>query len=187
MVPVGVTLVGIEPDSVDPDLGYIVPGERVDNGSRRVAQFVEKPSASAARDLIALGAVWNSFIFMAHGKTLLALIRSRLPDIVGDMTTALARHSREEQRKRALDALYERLPVVDFSRAIVQGAESVLRVRTAPACGWADLGTPQRVAQTLQRLRFARVPRPRVSALLSHVLVDLSMKVERSVNSAPAV
>ena len=187
MVPVGVTLVGIEPDSVDPDLGYIVPGERVDNGSRRVAQFVEKPSASAARDLIALGAVWNSFIFMAHGKTLLALIRSRLPDIVGDMTTALARHSREEQRKRALDALYERLPVVDFSRDIVQGAESVLRVRTAPACGWADLGTPQRVAQTLQRLRFAPVPRPRVSALLSHVLVDLSMKVERSVNSAPAV
>jgi mannose-1-phosphate guanylyltransferase len=174
-----VTLVGIEPDTVDSDLGYIVPGEAVKFGCRRVARFVEKPSAAAARELIALGAVWNSFIFGAHASTLLALIRGRLPEIVEDMTSALARN------RRALSALYERLPVLDFSRAVVQGAESVLRVSTARACGWADLGTPQRVVQTLQRLRVAPAPRvatapvyaPRMAAFPMRASVDLAAKV----------
>jgi hypothetical protein len=48
---------------------------------------------------------------------------------------------------------------VDFSRAIVQGAEAQLRVITAPACGWRDLGTPQRVADTLKRLEHERLER----------------------------
>ena len=174
-----VTLVGIEPDAVETDLGYIVPGEPVDDRTRRVAKFVEKPSAGAASDLIALGAVWNSFIFGAHAKTLLALTQRRMPEIVADVTSALVRHRRHDERARALDVLYEHLPAIDFSRAIAQGAESQLRVWTAPACGWADLGTPQRVAQTLQRLRVAPAPRPRMSALRVPAPVDLAQKVER--------
>jgi mannose-1-phosphate guanylyltransferase len=87
----GLTLVGIGPDDVDPELGYIVPGGLVDDDIRRVAEFVEKPTAAAVRDLIARGAVWNSFIFWARATTLLALIRSRLPEIVEEMTNALAR------------------------------------------------------------------------------------------------
>jgi mannose-1-phosphate guanylyltransferase len=177
-----ITLVGIEPDAVDPELGYIVPGGWDSHGARRVARFVEKPSASVAGELIALGAVWNSFIFGAHAKTLLELMHGRLPQIVESMTSALIRHPKEGERTSALDALYERLPVLDFSRVIVQGAESAFRVSIAPACGWADLGTPQRVAQTLQRLHLAPAPRSRRSALLSPPFVDLSARVERSEN-----
>jgi hypothetical protein len=66
--------------------------------------------------------------------------------------------------RNALDELYQRLPIVDFSRAIVQGSESRLRVITAPACGWTDLGTPERVAQTLQRLDHAQFTVARVCA-----------------------
>jgi mannose-1-phosphate guanylyltransferase len=59
-----------------------------------------------------------------------------------------------------LTELYERLPTVDFSRAVVQHAPRTLRVITAPACGWNDLGTPRRVADTLRRLG-ANASRPR--------------------------
>ena len=96
-----VTLVGIEPDAADPDVGYIVPGDPIDGHTCRVTQFVEKPSAAAARDLISLGAVWNSFIFMAHAQTLLALTRGRMPQIVADMTAALAWHRHDDERSRA--------------------------------------------------------------------------------------
>jgi hypothetical protein len=34
---------------------------------------------------------------------------------------------------------------------VMQGAEATLRVITAPACGWSDLGTPKRVAEALKR------------------------------------
>jgi mannose-1-phosphate guanylyltransferase len=156
--PDSTTLVGIEPDNVDPELGYIVPGDPVDDGTRCVTQFVEKPSDVAARALIAGGALWNSFIFWANATTLLTLIRGRLPEIVANMRSALLRHRPGEKSTRAIDELYERLPVIDFSRAVLQGAEPALRVSTAPACGWTDLGTPQRVIQALQRFRLALVP-----------------------------
>jgi mannose-1-phosphate guanylyltransferase len=67
------------------------------------------------------------------------------------MAIALARDAQANQPS-ALTELYERLPVVDFSRAVVQQAPQTLRVITAPACGWTDLGTPRRVADTLTRL-----------------------------------
>jgi mannose-1-phosphate guanylyltransferase len=171
------TLVGVEPDYADPELGYIVPGEPASDGSRCVARFVEKPTASTAGELIALGAVWNSFIFAAHARALLAVVQDRQPEIVAQMASAFAQHRGEDERMRALDALYQRLPVVDFSRAIMQGAESVLRVCIAPCCGWADLGTPQRVALTLLHMRPVPTARPRVSALLAPVAVDLSIEV----------
>jgi mannose-1-phosphate guanylyltransferase len=175
----GLTLIGIEPDDIDIELGYIVPGSPVEHGIRRVAQFVEKPMAAFARDLIARGAVWNSFIFWARATTLLALIRSRLSGIVEEMTNALARNWRGDEGTPALEELYECLPVIDFSRAVMQNAESVLRVSIAPACGWTDLGTPRRVVQTLQRLQLASAIRPPERALPVPASVDLAANCAR--------
>jgi hypothetical protein len=55
----------------------------------------------------------------------------------------------------ALD-LYRDLPLIDFSRQVLQGAESMLRVLRVPRCGWNDLGTPKRLADTLQTLPHSR-------------------------------
>jgi mannose-1-phosphate guanylyltransferase len=149
--PDGLTLIGIEPDEADPELGYIVPGRALADGSRTVARFVEKPPVRTARDLFEGKALWNSFIFAATGTALLGLLRLQMGTSVDDMATALARDA-QSARSSALMELYERLPVVDFSRAVVQQAPQTLRVITAPACGWTDLGTPRRVADTLRRL-----------------------------------
>ena len=149
--PEGLTLIGIEPDEADPDLGYIVPGRSLSDGSRTVVRFVEKPPVQAARQLCDEDALWNSFIFGATGSALLARLRLQMGTSVDDMATALARDA-QSGRASALVELYQRLPVVDFSRAIVQQAPKDLRVITAPACGWTDLGTPRRVSETLRRL-----------------------------------
>jgi mannose-1-phosphate guanylyltransferase len=149
--PDGLTLIGIEPEEPDPELGYIVPGRTLPDGSRTVSRFVEKPPAPTARELFEGKALWNSFIFAATGSALLGLLRTHLGAHVDDMATALARDAQAVQPS-ALAELYERLPTVDFSRAVVQHAPHVLRVITAPACGWNDLGTPRRVAETLRRL-----------------------------------
>lgn len=42
--------------------------------------------------------------------------------------------------------------LVDFSRQILQGAESVLRVLPAARCGWSDLGTPKHLGDILRAL-----------------------------------
>jgi mannose-1-phosphate guanylyltransferase len=147
-------LLGIEPEEADPELGYIVPaksGAMSGDGTRGVERFVEKPQSSLARELLRGGALWNSFIFAAHAPALLGMLRSATPEIVESMETALARDARLGARSIALEELYAELPSVDFSRAVIQGAEAQLRVITVPACGWSDLGTPKRVAEALKR------------------------------------
>jgi len=184
----GLTLLGIEPDDIDIELGYIVPADPVEGGIRRVEQFVEKPSTAFARKLIARGALWNSFIFWAQGTTLLDLIRGRLSEIVEEMMSARLRDKRGDGRMSAVNELYARLPIVDFSRAVMQGAEPALRVSTAPACGWTDLGTPWRVARTLQRLQLTSAIQRPANAFPLIASIDLAAQYARlsSVNSAAA-
>ena len=78
----------------------------------------------------------------------------------------LASHTSNEGSVRrhlvpsALAELYDRLPTVDFSHAVVQQVPCTLRVIPAQPCGWTDLGTPRRVADTLRRLLPGQVPTP---------------------------
>jgi mannose-1-phosphate guanylyltransferase len=176
----GLTLVGIKPDAADTELGYIVPGAPMRNGSQHVTQFVEKPSVAQALDLMALGAVWNSFIFASSARSLLALMQWRVPEVVAQMTIALACRAPPQAGTRALAVLYEALPVIDFSRSIVQGSEAALRLRTAPACGWADLGTLQSITRTLQQHRVGTAPRPPASTALVRARFNLSALIAHS-------
>lgn len=177
--PEELLLLGIEPEEADPELGYIVPAKAAPadaEGTRRVERFVEKPQPALARELLRAGALWNSFIFAAHAPALLGRLRQAQPEIVERMETAIARDARLGARSIALEELYEDLPSVDFSRAVVQGAEQSLRVIAAPACGWSDLGTPRRVAEVLRR--FERVER-RESALAMPAFINLAAQHAR--------
>jgi mannose-1-phosphate guanylyltransferase len=153
--PDSIYLLGMEPDEPDTELGYIVPASGGRIVASKVLQFVEKPAIKQATALLDRGALWNVFIIAATARALLALYEKRFADTVMEMRGVVAR-----DRSATLDAmaafdLYQRLPNLDFSRDVLEGNESTLRVLPVPYCGWTDLGTPQRVAQTLQRL-----PRP---------------------------
>jgi mannose-1-phosphate guanylyltransferase len=150
-------LVGFPPQASDPELGYIVVGERRGDGTSAVATFVEKPASAIIRDLIARAALWNSFIFAGRATTLLALLDRAFPGIVAGMQAALVPREPRGLCNPALDAFYATLPVVDFSRQILQGAESRLAVLAAAACGWTDLGTPSRVLHALTGLGTLKV------------------------------
>lgn len=173
--PGELVLLGMEPEEADPELGYIVPsGPSRPGGLPRVNRFVEKPSAGVATDLIAAGALWNSFVFAADVSTLIALVRTSYPEVVDDMETALARGP------EALAALYERLPAIDLSRHVLQGAEPRLRVVRVPPCGWSDLGTPRRVAECLAKLGTQpERPRAKRAAEALHDAVNLAAACAR--------
>jgi len=144
----GPVLLGLQPDHADSELGYIVPGAADPIGGYRVKRFVEKPSISSARQLIRDGALWNMFIVVASAQRIVRLFESRLSALVTQMRTIVASSPSE----RSFEHTYDRLPVVDFSRHVLQGQESSLRVMRVRPCGWSDLGTPVRVGETLRRL-----------------------------------
>ncbi len=147
--PEALVLLGMKPDDADTELGYIVPTPGGGDGVARVASFVEKPSPPEARALISRGALWNSFIIAAHAPTLLAAFAARDPTLVSRMQVAV-KSSHGGRESAALDGLYDVLPTLDFSQQILQGREAQLRVLPVPACGWTDLGTPNRVGKSLR-------------------------------------
>ena len=134
-------LLGVAPEEADPGLGYIMP--RTPYAAHElpyVERFIEKPSPAVAADLVARGALWNTFMFAAAATTVIGLVRARFPEIVDSLESALA------AGPAAVAALYERLPSVDFSRDVLEGAVARMRVLPVASCGWCDLGTPRRVA-----------------------------------------
>jgi hypothetical protein len=57
------------------------------------------------------------------------------------------------QNATPMDELYGDLPPLDFSRHVLQESRHEgLRVMAVPSCGWSDLGTPERIAETLRRI-----------------------------------
>ena len=160
----GIVLLGLEPRAADPQLGYIVPRRESAAAYHPVERFVEKPDIALARALLDEGALWNLFIIAADASALLELYERRCPEIVRGMRAAIRAARAEETggsgetggTGEALTRLYATLPDVDFSRAILQGQEHLLRVLPVADFGWSDLGTPERVAEALNALASAQ-------------------------------
>jgi mannose-1-phosphate guanylyltransferase len=144
--PDRLVLLGIEPEGPDTGLGWIAPRSAERLPVSAVSQFVEKPTRERAKELVREGALWNSFIFAMRASELFALFDWALPWLTKMFDEHLADPAGGPAAAR-LSRLYERLPVVDFSRAILQEAGADMRVVAVPPCGWNDVGTPEGVAR----------------------------------------
>jgi mannose-1-phosphate guanylyltransferase len=146
-----VYLLGVEPNSPDSELGYILPADASHDQPSRVARFVEKPDVDRARSLVEDGALWNVFILAAFVRSLLLMYEKSHAGTMAAMRCAGGVRA-SAKNPTALSDLYARLPVVDFSREILEQHEAMLKVVPVQNCGWTDLGTPRRVAETLSNL-----------------------------------
>lgn len=148
-------LLGLEPDEVDAELGYVLPGEPDPLGGYGVSRFIEKPAFSTAKEIIAAGGLWNTFIIAGAANRLMDLFLPRFAALVMQMQVTLSCGSSTGSPTASWPALldlYQLLPDLDFSRDLLQEQPSKLSVLRAEPCGWSDLGTPHRVGETLQRL-----------------------------------
>lgn len=174
-----ILLLGIEPDEVDSELGYIVPQEKMDTGIFTVESFVEKPALPVARKLLSDGALWNTFIVTATAQTLLTLFAQRYPQVLTEMHDIICGGHDEETSQIALENFYESVPNVDFSRDVLQVAADMLELVAVPPCGWSDLGTPKRVKEVLSKWPYHS--RPTLSSSLpSSIPITLAAQLSGS-------
>lgn len=143
--PGPIELLAVDPDSDESDYGWIVPGHAWGD-TQTVKLFVEKPGAQRAAELRRRGALWNSFLLVARAISLVGLYQLRLPDLLGPFLLR-----RPHADAAAAAELYASLPNRDFSRDLLADSMPYLRLRVVPACGWTDLGTPERVADCLRQ------------------------------------
>jgi len=134
-------LLGMTPNGLDHDFGWIVPASRASGGIRRVAHFAEKPGPEEAQALMRRGALVNSLMLVAPAELIQRLYRETLPEIFGALLDCPNDAGGHEQ----LDEVYESIPTSDFSRDVLARSICHLSVVRVPRCGWSDLGTPERL------------------------------------------
>jgi mannose-1-phosphate guanylyltransferase len=140
-------LLGLEPEHPEPDYGWIVPENSARGAPARVRTFVEKPPIERARRLQAAGGLWNSFVTIARGGTLLGLFARTIPELLRAFLEASPTPDGQAR-------LYADLMPLDFSRHVLQACCDDLDVLAVPPCGWTDLGTPERVRECRARTQL---------------------------------
>jgi mannose-1-phosphate guanylyltransferase len=141
-----IIVLGMKPDGPATDYGWVLGASNDSNGLKTVTEVVEKPDAEDAGRLHRTGGLWNSFILVARGEALLHLYEETQPLLVKLFSSTMRHHG---WSLAMLRNLYAALPALDFSRDILTRAGDRLRVLPVRACGWTDLGTPERLLRWL--------------------------------------
>lgn len=150
--PGGVVLFGVEADAPREDYGWITltPGSCAAR-IRRVASFVEKPSAESASRLLESGAVWNSMVVVARAHDLMGLCRLQQPSMTAVFDHALTLPS--TARHAFLAENYAAIETVDLSRDVLTTAPGLWAYTWPAGMGWSDLGTPERFGRWARHTR----------------------------------
>lgn len=129
--------VGVVPSRPDPGFGYIQPAEEVEPGVRRVARFVEKPSAERARAMCDEGYLWNSGIFVWRVGDYLDELRAHCPEVAPSL----------DAHPEDLAAFFAGVTPIPVDVGVMERSRRVL---VLPGdFGWDDIG----VWGALQRVR----------------------------------
>jgi mannose-1-phosphate guanylyltransferase len=160
--PSEIVLLGVEAEYPEPEYGYIVPHRDAPfdlHGTRRIARFIEKPSASIAHGLIESGGLWNTMIMVFKVKTLLHLAQRIHPAIYAQFSPIFETIG-TPVASETTDHVYRDLEPLNFSKDILERIAVIFpeTVSVLPVLQvfWSDWGSPERVKQVQQKLQLDR-------------------------------
>jgi mannose-1-phosphate guanylyltransferase len=148
----GLVVIGVRPTDGDPDMGYLLLGERTSHVPRlsRVVGFVEKPARALAARLCERGALWNTMVVTGSVEAFWRLGRATQPRLIA-MLDALVPRIGDRHEDTMLAHIYERHPAVCLSRDMIQLAPHALLALELVGVDWSDWGRPDRVEEVLAR------------------------------------
>lgn len=133
---------GIRPDRAETGYGYLELSGVDDLQSASavpVAQFVEKPDAQRAAEMLASGRfLWNAGIFVFRVADLVAAFEAHAPAMLAPCRAAVAEAEPDLGFLRLAPGPFAECPEDSIDYAIMERAETVATVPVD--CGWSDLG-----------------------------------------------
>ena len=127
---------GMKPTRAETGYGYLKLGKKLEDGSYRVDQFVEKPDLARARRYAKSPRyLWNSGQFFFEVDAVLEQIALHLPELASGLAELEGAHSEAD----AVAAIFRQLPSISIDEGIMESAKNV---RVLPAdFGWSDVGS----------------------------------------------
>jgi mannose-1-phosphate guanylyltransferase len=138
--------VGIVPSRPETGYGYILPGESLASGARRVVRFTEKPDTATALDLLAEGALWNSGLFAWTARRLLAEVERHTPEIAPHLVRLA---------EGDVTGFYRDVTAVSIDIGVLERSDAVAVV--SGHFDWDDIGTWEALARVRPRDRNGNV------------------------------
>jgi mannose-1-phosphate guanylyltransferase/mannose-6-phosphate isomerase len=133
---------GMRPTAPETGYGYIALGSALDDvpGAYVVEDFLEKPDAARAADLVSGGRhLWNSGMFVFTARTLLEELATHVPDVLHAVRRAVAERSEDLDFIRLGVEAFTASPSISLDYAV---AERTSRAAVVPAdLGWSDIGS----------------------------------------------
>ncbi|WP_270936626.1 mannose-1-phosphate guanylyltransferase/mannose-6-phosphate isomerase [Falsiroseomonas oryzae] len=136
---------GIRPTRPETGYGYIeagatLPGtEAGGHAALELARFVEKPDAARAAAMVAGGRhLWNSGMFVATARTLLAELEAHAPEVLAAVRDAVGAAARDLGFVR-LGPSFAQAPSISVDHAVMERTALAAVVPCDP--GWSDVGS----------------------------------------------
>lgn len=150
-----IVLLGVAPDRLELDYGWIVPGKRLVHPRRTpvqtVLRFLEKPTAPQADEAMSKNALWNTMVMTAKVDTFWQLGRQCFPDLM-ERFERLGCAIGTSEESRVLEEIYLNMPSRNFSSDLLQQRPERVVVIELTDVLWSDWGRPERIADALRRI-----------------------------------
>ena len=178
-----IVLLGMAPDCLELDYGWILPGRRLVHSGPKpvqaVLKFLEKPTAQQADDARSSHALWNTLVMTAKVETLWELGQQCFPKLM-ERFERLGRAIGTSEETRVLETIYQNMPVRNFSSDLLQQVPDRVAVTELTNVRWSDWGRPERIAEALRQIgRTPAFPLEALDSLLAPIRNEthLAMRV----------
>src|SRR5262249_32449938 len=115
-------LLGVFPESLETEYGWIVPDSRVDSKGcrlRKVQSFIEKPQRCVAERQLARRALWNTLVMVGKVEKFWQLGWRCIPDMMG-LFEVFAEAINAPEESEFLESLYCVMPSRNFSTNLLE-------------------------------------------------------------------
>jgi mannose-1-phosphate guanylyltransferase len=163
--PDKIGILAVVPDRPESGYGYILPAERLKKPTTayRVQAFEEKPNPAAARELIARGGLWNTFVMIFRLSRMLELLQRMVPHEVEKLSVLRASPHKASE-------LYQTITPWNFSTRVLSRIPQHLIAFRVANVHWSDWGTRESVERTYKALKLVpswKMPRPIENGVLA--------------------
>jgi len=148
-------LLGVQPDRLETEYGWIQRGDRLNGSSgypvNTVTSFIEKPKPAQADAVLRTGGLWNTLVLTATVETLWQTGLRCFPDMMPLFERMTASWETVDESAVMAD-IYRQMPAHNFSSQLLQQLPDRVSVMELTNVLWSDWGKPERIAETIRRI-----------------------------------
>lgn len=148
-------VLGMRPEGCNREYGHLQLdrhlGEYGGHSLWTIKRFIEKPGFQTAQEFTGNDVLWNTMVIVAKVETLWNLGNRLLPSMMHLFETFQPAIGSPRERQ-VLEALYERMPVRNFSMDIMEQIPNSVAAFEVNDVTWSDWGRVERIAQSLGQM-----------------------------------